>query len=225
MIICFDLDDTLYDEISYVESGFRAVSVYTSEITGVSHKKILSFLLKDLERYGRGQNFNRMLKEFKLQSLLCPEKCVSVYRNHLPKIELNKDGRECLDRFSDHPVYIVTDGNSNAQNNKLDALGVRKLVSGCYATYDFGEKHSKPSPFCFELIMEKENSLAQNIVYIGDNPNKDFCGIKPLGFKTIRLMNGPYKDLSVDSRLDADHKIRSLSELSHEYLKNIFFSK
>ena len=28
MIICFDLDDTLYPEIEYVKSGFKAIGIY-----------------------------------------------------------------------------------------------------------------------------------------------------------------------------------------------------
>ena len=41
MILVFDLDDTLYDEITFVYSGFSAVSKYLSLQFNLNEKKIL----------------------------------------------------------------------------------------------------------------------------------------------------------------------------------------
>ena len=43
MIIVFDLDDTLYEEITYVRSGFKAVASYLSQ-TYKKSKRLIKFL-------------------------------------------------------------------------------------------------------------------------------------------------------------------------------------
>ena len=67
MIICFDLDDTLYDENKYVESGFRAVSKYLSDlnILRISKNKIFTDLIEILNLNGRGKVIDIFLKKVK----------------------------------------------------------------------------------------------------------------------------------------------------------------
>jgi putative hydrolase of the HAD superfamily len=56
------------------------------------------------------------------------------------------------------------------------------------------------------------------VVYIGDNPTKDFVGIKPLGFKTVRVLKSPFGSMKVESRYDADIVISDLSKLTERAL-------
>ena len=46
MIIIFDLDDTLYDESTYVESSFRAVSTYLSNKYSLQEKTVFEDLVQ-----------------------------------------------------------------------------------------------------------------------------------------------------------------------------------
>lgn len=57
------------------------------------------------------------------------------------------------------------------------------------------------------------------IIYFGDNPAKDFRGIKPLGFKTIRLLRGNYADICPDKSNNAHHSFNSFDEISTTFLK------
>lgn len=95
------------------------------------------------------------------------------------------------------PLYIVTDGNKIVQNNKIEALNLRKHIKKDFITHRFGKKHSKPSTYCFEKIRKLENVNPEDIVYIGDNPNKDFVNIKELGFRTIRIKKVPLKGFKI----------------------------
>jgi putative hydrolase of the HAD superfamily len=52
------------------------------------------------------------------------------------------------------------------------------------------------------------------VIYIGDNPHKDFVGIKPLGFRTVRIMRGNHRHVEMPPEYEADHRISSLVELS-----------
>jgi len=61
MIPIFDLDDTLYDELTYVRSSFRAVAVWGEANLGLDADVSYARLLEILAAEGRGQSFNRWL--------------------------------------------------------------------------------------------------------------------------------------------------------------------
>ena len=144
-----------------------------------------------------------------------------VYRGHSPNIQLNAEADDCLKRFGQVPKYIVTDGNKQVQESKIKALGLHQRVNFYYITHRYGIKSAKPSPYCFLKICQREQVPPENVLYIGDNPHKDFVGIKPLGFKTIRVMQGQYKDLVKPQEYEADYQIKSLAELDDKLLTTI----
>jgi putative hydrolase of the HAD superfamily len=67
-VYVFDLDDTLYEERTYVVSGFRAVAGFLSDRFGVDFHESLEWMLAELEKAGRGRIFNRLLVERGLYS-------------------------------------------------------------------------------------------------------------------------------------------------------------
>lgn len=220
-VIVFDLDDTLYNELSYVKSGFLAVAKYLSAYYGIQSDESYAFMLDKLKN-GRGRIFDELLLKYKIYKKLLVKQCISIYRSHKPEIHLDQDAAFCLDTLSRYPLYIVTDGNKIVQKNKLISLGLFEKVKFCFITHQYGLKHAKPSPYCFLKICGLENTEPQNVVYVGDNPYKDFIGIKPLGFKTIRIYKGHYKDISMLENYEAQFKISSLFELDQEYLNLVF---
>lgn len=224
MIVVFDMDDTLYDEITYVESGFRTVCDFLHQTFKAPKQKCFELMMKELKKNGRGKIFNVALEKYGILNKTNIRKCVSIYRTHTPDIELNKEAIDCFKRFHDYPKYVVTDGNKIAQGRKVDALGLKQMMKKVFITHQYGLSSSKPSPYCFFKIMEMENSNPQNIVYIGDNPNKDFVGIKPLGFKTIRIRKGDYMNEKVSLKYDAQISIDSLDELTPSLLNDLINS-
>ena len=120
MIISFDLDDTLYNEHSFVKSGFKAVSKYLFQKYSIPQKESYSFLEKRFTRFGRKQILDEVLKNFNIYSKKNVLMCLSVYRKHKPKIKLYPEANQCLKRFKDFPIYIVTDGNKLVQKNKIN---------------------------------------------------------------------------------------------------------
>jgi len=222
MIISFDLDDTLYNEYSFIKSGFKAVSKYLFQKYSIPQKESYSFLEKRFTRFGRKQILDEVLKNFNIYSKKNVLMCLSVYRKHKPKIKLYPEANQCLKRFKDFPIYIVTDGNKLVQKNKIKALGLHKRVKGYILTSEYGLKNSKPSPYCFLKICKKEKSKPENLVYIGDNPKKDFVGLKPLGMKTIRVMKSQYKDIKKSKKFEAHYKIDSIKDLTMNFVQKIF---
>lgn len=222
MIIAFDLDDTLYDELTYVRTGFQQVAEYLQDLCEIPKEDCLAFMMGILAEEGRGHVFDGMLSHYGLYSRKNVKRCLSVYRNHKPNIRLYKEAEDCLERFKDIPIYLVTDGNKMVQNNKIISLGLNTRVKFSFITHRYGVKHSKPSPHCFLKICEKEKVLPKEVVYIADNPNKDFVGIKGLGFRTVRVLTGQYSTVHKSEEFEADYQISSLVQLTSEYLGNFF---
>lgn len=220
-VIVFDLDDTLYDEMTYVRSGFQAVADHLQQAYGLDAGEIFRQMCGILATDGRGRVFDHLLERYELFSARNVKKCLSVYRNHIPQIKLSEEGARCLQRLKNHPLYIVTDGNKLVQHNKLKALGLYGKVNHCFITHRHGIKHAKPSPYCFEKITAWEKCLPQQVVYVGDNPQKDFKGIRPLGFKTVRVKQGQHQNVTVPPEEEAQYMILSLDELDEEYIRSI----
>jgi putative hydrolase of the HAD superfamily len=111
------------------------------------------------------------------------------------------------------PLYLVTDGHKLVQQRKVEALGIERWFSKTYLTHRFGVRHAKPSIYCFERIRERERCGWSDMVYIGDNPAKDFVNLNQLGVQTVRVLTGAHKDVTAQAACDARHTIRDLSQL------------
>jgi putative hydrolase of the HAD superfamily len=220
MVIIFDLDDTLYEELSFVRSGFRAVADYLHPFINLSTKQIVDALNAEL-KVQREEVFDRFLLKQGIKNQKMIKCCVSVYRGHEPSLNLFPEARACLARLHDYPLYIVTDGNQLVQRKKFLALGLDLLVRRCFFTYAHGLHRRKPSPYCFEKICQIEQVSPSSVVYIADNPHKDFVGIKPLGFQTIRVLTGPYRKDQVSESYDAHLTIPNLQALNETILQQL----
>ena len=68
MVLAFDLDDTLYPELSFVKSGFCAVAIMLEESYGLERSGSMARMLCSLHTHGRGAVFNDLLKSRRLFS-------------------------------------------------------------------------------------------------------------------------------------------------------------
>jgi putative hydrolase of the HAD superfamily len=214
MIVVFDLDDTLYDEKTFVYSGLTEVSKWISLKSNFEQSEIFDYMVNDLLESGRGKIFNNALKKYFKFTQKNLKKCISVYRLHTPKIKLKKEVIDLLIYLkSQYPLYIVTDGNKIVQNNKIKALNIEFFVKKAFITYRYGLKHSKPSIYCFEIIKKIEKTSWENIMYVGDNPNKDFVNLNKLNVKTVRILQGEFSSVKVSEEFDGKIRINNISDL------------
>lgn len=220
MVIVFDMDDTLYEELTYVASGFRAVAYFLQAEQGIPAAESFEIMEEKLKG-GRGRIFDDVLLHYGKYSKQLANKCVRVYRMHEPKIQLDPEAVACLKRFEEYSKYIVTDGNKVAQHNKVLALGLYSRVKHVYITHRYGKHNAKPSPYCFLQICKREGVSPEQVVYVGDNPNKDFLNIKKLGFRTVRILKGSFRDLQMPEEYEADCQIHSLDELTTDVLRSL----
>ena len=212
MILIFDLDDTLYSEESYAVSGYRAVSKYIFMTYGVQANDSLDILLEALESGQRGEAFQRLIasKELPRKAL---GQCIAVYRKHTPEIQLDVAAQRVLSRYSNVHKYLVTDGNKVVQSNKVKALKLDAIMERCFITHAYGLNASKPSTYCFQKIKEFEGVDWEDLVYVGDDPRKDFVNLKPLGVTTVRVLTGRHAQMNVTEKFDAGYRISSIDGL------------
>ena len=62
------------------------------------------------------------------------------------------------------------------------------------------------------MIKDKEKCDWHELIYIADNPIKDFINLNKKQVVTIRLLQGIYKNTKVKGALDGLYKINSLNE-------------
>jgi putative hydrolase of the HAD superfamily len=212
MVIVFDLDDTLYDERSYVESGFRAVATFGAARFGWDPERSLHFMTEVLDHEGRGAIFDRWLAKFGRNSRALVRECIRVYRHHAPRVRLYDEARELLPRLGQYPLYVVTDGHKVVQQKKVDALELGKYFRHIYITHRYGMQHVKPSTYCFERVQARERCDWKDMIYVGDNPAKDFVNLNPLSVHTVRVLTGAHRNVKALPAHDARYTIDALSQ-------------
>ena len=208
MIIIFDLDDTLFDESTFVEGGFKAVSSFMKTNSSWNYQTTLDELNKILLEDGRGKIFDKLLYQKSIKSKNKVKKLINIYRYHKPNITLH-DGLLDFLLENKKPLYLVTDGHKIVQRNKINALGISHFFKKFFITHQYGIKYRKPSIYCFEKIKKIENCKWSDMVYVGDNPNKDFVNLKKMGVRTIRILTGEFKSIEAKKGYDAEFSIPS----------------
>lgn len=179
--IIFDLDDTLYSEKEYVASGFKAVSDY---LGGGYEDKLWQY-------FEAGKlAINELLKELGRETTEAA--VLKVYRRHKPKIKLYDGVKEMLKslRQKELRIGIITDGRPEGQRNKIEALGLNQMVDDIIITDELGGiQFRKPCDIAFRILANKWRMNYADIVYVGDNVNKDFKAPQQLGMKRVYYKN------------------------------------
>ena len=174
-IFVFDLDDTLYSERDFEKSGIEFV--YDNlNIKHISLETILTNRNNWIELIINGSN-----NQITLQMVL------DIYRNHFPTIRLYEDAKLFLEKLQSEGIEmsLITDGRSITQRNKLRALGIESFFKNIVISEEVNSE--KPSEYNFRMVMY--NKLAENYIYIADNPKKDFITPNKLGWTSICLLD------------------------------------
>jgi len=188
--IVFDLDDTLYNELDYCESGFAAVADFlVKKFTHFTLTGIFTALWDQFQSGNHTKTFNAALDSLgvKYDSDLVTQ-CVQTYRTHTPTITLPQESCETLEQLSKkYTLALLTDGYLPAQQLKVHALGIEKYFKCIIYTEQLGRQFWKPSPAGFQKLLTDLNAKPQNCVYVADNITKDFIAPNQLGFTTIQI--------------------------------------
>lgn len=178
-VVVFDLDDTLYSESDYVDSGIRHVCALIHSFYGVDHYAVI--------QKSRLQNKNvdwlAMVCDLTGLKPSVKESLLWAYRLHSPNISLTDSCLSALEKIqsSAQAVAVLTDGRAVTQRLKLAALGLCDW--SVYISEEY--RSTKPAPDRFFAI--QKDLPADQYVYIADNVKKDFLGCNPLGWITVGM--------------------------------------
>lgn len=210
--VIFDLDDTLYSEKQYVRSGFRAAAQLLGR--DEAEEKLWNYFLD-------GKNaIDELLNEWGRQDQ--KEQCLRAYREHMPEITLYEGAEPLIRSLKAEGIYvgIITDGRVEGQRNKVKALGLDGLVSDIIITDELGGvRFRKPNDIAFRIMQCRWGLPFEEMIYIGDNLNKDFLAPKQLGMRSLYFENkdglyysekaseGDY-EMKIDNIADAYYNMR-----------------
>jgi putative hydrolase of the HAD superfamily len=187
--IIFDLDDTLYPERSYALSGFRAASQWAERALGVTDLEPEMTRLLDAGHLGKlfGMALAKSKPDHTADELAG---LLDAYRTHEPEIQLFDDGAFALHHYGqNHPLGLITDGTLTMQAAKVRALGLAPRMREIVFTDALGPGRSyfKPHARAFEVMAAALGS-DRPLVYVGDNPAKDFVAPNALGWTTVQVV-------------------------------------
>ena len=214
--VIFDLDDTLISEYDYIKSGYKVISKKIKEDYNIEHSENEVFnIILEAFKVDSKNVFNRLLDELKLEyNQEYIMELVKTYREHIPDIKFFDDVMPCLSQLHEKGIKlgIITDGYAITQKNKLKALNAFELFDKIIITDELGKEYWKPNPKAFEMMKEYFNIEYEEMMYVGDNPKKDFYIKKYYPVKTVRVYreNGVYTEAEYFEGITEDIKLSNL---------------
>jgi putative hydrolase of the HAD superfamily len=217
LILVFDLDDTLYPERQFALSGFAAAGRWAEAELGVA---------------GLAEDMARLLDEGYLGELFgialagklphhTPEQLtglIGAYRDHDPELSLFDDAAWALHHFANAKLGLITDGTHRMQERKVTALGIAARFREIVYTHALGgRQYSKPHPRSFEVVEAALGGRGDRLVYIGDNPAKDFIVPNERGWISIMVERPEFRRIHARAKVAPggapQHTVASLTEL------------
>ena len=192
----FDVDDTLYEQIVPFENAFR--SLFDIDID-MEKFYLLSRYYSDL-KFEASRNGEMTMGEYHIYRIqeaakdlgvyLTDEQALSMqkeYKKNQQKLKMSDTTISILERAKENDVKlgIITNGPSEHQWAKIEALGVEKWIprENIIVSGDLGI--NKPDVRIFDAMQEKLKLDFESLYYIGDSLENDILGANNAGWKSI----------------------------------------
>ena len=217
--VIFDLDDTLVSEHEFMLSGYMAVAKDTERLLPDVWQDIFERMVQ-LSREDTRMVFNRLLDSYHLYYDRDDIKdMVKRYREHMPKISFYEDAVPALTalRAGGIRTGIISDGYPLMQHNKIHACGGESYFDEIIITDELGgDVYHKPDRRSFDRMASDLETDLTDMLYVGDNPEKDFYISKVCGVKTARIIreDGIYRDRQYRGGIKENFRIRSLTDIT-----------
>ena len=222
--VIFDLDNTLLDfikmkreavmnallsmkeaglEIDIEDSYKKVMSIYESE--GWEHQQVFDKFLNDQIGYVDNKYLAAAIVAYRRGKEANLKAYPNVHRtlNHLMKSGIR--------------LAIVSDAPSREAWMRIYYLNLHHMFDAV-VTFD-DSKERKPSPKPFNLVLEKLDLNKEEVVMIGDWPERDVVGANSLGIKTIFARYGDtfgVKDSGANWDIDDISELVDIVEAENE---------
>lgn len=216
--IVFDLDDTLYEKAAWlipaIEFAARKMGFDAERATGIAYNYVQDRGCADAGIYndvllGCGQS----------DSALNIRAFVSLVNQFTPaphSLPLQPGGLNALIELHRHyRLGLIADGPVAAQRAKVAGLGITQFFYAVVFSDSIdGIRSRRPDPRPYRLLAAELGLRPPQILFVADNPLKDFKQARLLGFRTARVLTGEYSKLDYPSQEHAaECEISSISRL------------
>ena len=212
--VLFDLDNTLNDR---QRSWYQYTRLLARPEAGLLSARDVDFahrLILDADHGGyRPKNdlFEELSKTLPWTNTPAQDQLERHWRQHFSQCMVVREGvLKVLSTLHERDLRlgIVSNGRTEFQNRKIDAMGLRRWMDLVVISESAGVK--KPDPGIFRLALKSLGTAPTETLFVGDHPKLDVWGPAQLGMRTAWLDTGfPYPpDLA-----RADYEIRSFIEL------------
>ena len=194
--LVFDVDDTLYEQIVPFENAYK--SLFDMDID-MEKFYLLSRYYSDV-KFEASRNGEMTMDEYHIYRIQEAAKDLGVFLTDEQALNMQKEYKKNqqklqmsditinilkLARKNNVKLGIITNGLSEHQWSKIEALGVERwidkdniIVSGDYSI-------NKPDVRIFEIMQEKLQLPNDFLYYIGESIENDIVGANNAGWKSI----------------------------------------
>jgi putative hydrolase of the HAD superfamily len=213
--VLLDLDDTLYPERTYFESGLAAVADFVAGDDPTERCAWRRRLFADVRDHGRAGALDRIPPRDGFAAEGWRAALLHVYRTHAPELDAfpDVDAFIACARLNERRLGLVTDGKSCVQWRKVAALGLDRRLDAVVCSDDIDAP--KPALEPFLAAAARLGVEPQACIYIADDPSKDFIAPARLGMGTIEVRRSlpfPLARPAPDIKAEAACRVASLTE-------------
>ncbi|PCF78600.1 haloacid dehalogenase [Staphylococcus intermedius] len=196
-VMIFDLDDTLYDQLSGfeyayyrhfgdteigVERLYRHFCLYSEELFEATQTGALSLADMHIIRITRAvADFDIELPEEKARAF---QRDYEYAQQHIALSPTMIEMLQYLVR-NDVKLGLLTNGESDRQRAKMKALGLNQYIPESNMFVSAELHMSKPDPAIFETVGKQLEVDSSEPYFIGDHFDNDIFGAMQVGWKTI----------------------------------------
>lgn len=215
--LIFDLDDTLYDcSNTLSRNRRRELARVVARYKGCSEEAAQRFLQGDEEvrKYGRYEGLAHrlglppgFLNEIQVVLQRPPDLSqIKLFPNVPPTLQALR-GRGLK-------VFLVTSGNLEEQEAKLNQLGLKPLLDEVMIVKRDGEGKAKGD--CFQYLMKKYHLTPKEVMCVGDRIEDELAAAAALGMTTAMLRHGQHYERfasSTQKEIAPDFFIKGIADI------------
>ncbi len=201
MNFIFDVDDTLYNQITPFLDAYKEIKLEDKYNVDVEElfKRSRKYSDEVFDQVSKGSmsidesGVYRITKAFLDEKIQIPKEIAlqlqQLYRKKQKEIKLSNTMQRILMYciHHNHTIGVITNGPSIHQQGKVDALQLINYMPKEHIFISGNYGINKPDARLFEICEQQLNIKKEETFYIGDSYENDVIGAKNAGWKCIHL--------------------------------------
>lgn len=190
--VIFDLDETLLNRAIAVEQMFFMIleKCYDGVENLAKNEMLRKFKEYDKDSYGDNDKrkvFDSFFSEFPPKYILQRNESQNFWNNNFPQcFTINQDTINLVNTIKDQvKVAIITNGSTQRQKAKISNTNLDSCFDIVIISEEVG--YRKPDKEIFELALNKLEVQPQDVLFVGDDIERDIGGCQNANINGIWL--------------------------------------